>query len=98
MDEDLSGYLAGEFERLRAEKQENFGNARTVRNVFEKAIANHANRVATLEDPDKHTLELLTKEDIAAAIERAHHACQVDDDQSHYLCRRRTDRGGAKSL
>lgn len=68
MDEDLSGYLAGEFERLRAEKQENFGNARTVRNVFEKAIANHANRVATLEDPDKHTLELLTKEDIAAAI------------------------------
>ena len=69
MDEDLSGYLAGEFERLRAEKQENFGNARTVRNVFEKAIANHANRVATLEDPDKHTLELLTKEDIAAAIE-----------------------------
>ena len=69
MDEDLSGYLAGEFERLRAEKQENFGNARTVRNVFEKSIANHANRVATLEDPDKHTLELLTKEDIAAAIE-----------------------------
>lgn len=68
MDEDLSGYLAGEFDRLHAEKAENFGNARTVRNVFEKAISNHANRVAGLTDPNKHDLELLTKEDIEAAI------------------------------
>ncbi|MBQ8151841.1 MAG: AAA family ATPase [Firmicutes bacterium] len=68
MDEDLSGYLSGEFDRLHEEKAENFGNARTVRNVFEKSIANHANRIAALENPAKHDLELLTKADIEAAI------------------------------
>ena len=68
MDEDLSGYLSDEFDRLHEEKAENFGNARTVRNVFEKSIANHANRIAALENPAKHDLELLTKPDIEAAI------------------------------
>src|SRR3712207_7111530 len=34
-------------ERLYAEKDEHFGNARTVRNVFEDTIAAHADRKST---------------------------------------------------
>lgn len=68
MDEDFSEYLIGEFNRLHEEQARNFGNARTVRNIFEKSIAHQANRVATMKDVQRHDLELLLKEDLAHAI------------------------------
>lgn len=56
MDEETRGYAAKGFMSLYAERDENFGNARDVRNVFEKAVAKQANRVAAVEKPDKETL------------------------------------------
>ena len=45
-------------------RDENFGNARDVRNVFETAIARQANRVAGMEAPKKEDLMALTVADL----------------------------------
>ena len=46
------------------QRDENFGNARDVRNIFESAIARQANRVAALEAPSKEDLMALTLDDL----------------------------------
>lgn len=51
------------------ENNETFGNARGVRNLFEKAVVAQANRLAQSENITKETLMLLTKEDLAVASE-----------------------------
>ena len=53
------GFLA-----LYENRDENFGNAREVRNVFEKAIARQADRVAETENPTREDLMTLTVEDL----------------------------------
>ena len=45
-------------------RDENFGNARDVRNLFERAVARQADRVAALEQPDKEALMALTEADL----------------------------------
>ncbi len=52
-------------ERIRS-GEENFANAREVRNYLEKAITNHATRVVKLENPDKEALSTLLPEDVAS--------------------------------
>ena len=52
------------FQRLYAERDENFGNARDVRNCFERAVARQADRVAALDGPTKEQLMELTLEDL----------------------------------
>ncbi len=44
-----------------------FGNARGVRNIFEKLLVEQANRIAALVKPDKDALMTITEEDVAAA-------------------------------
>ena len=56
---------AGEyFVGLYEERDENFGNARDVRNVFERAVARQSDRVAALEAPTKEQLMELTVGDL----------------------------------
>ena len=45
-------------------RDENFGNARDVRNIFEAAVARQANRVAAMEAPGKEDLMALTAADL----------------------------------
>lgn len=45
---------------------ESFGNARGIRNLFEKLVMNQANRLVQLEEPSKEDLALITKEDVVA--------------------------------
>ena len=52
------------FLTLYENRDENFGNAREVRNVFEKAIARQADRVAETENPTREDLMTLTVEDL----------------------------------
>ncbi len=68
-----NGYtLDGETDRAAADafqvmydhRDENFGNARDVRNVFENAVARQANRVAAMESPTKEDLMALTVSDL----------------------------------
>ncbi|NCE64799.1 AAA family ATPase [Pseudoflavonifractor sp. 524-17] len=56
---------AERFRVLYEERDENFGNARDVRNQFERAVARQADRVAQLEHPSKEDLMTLTPEDLA---------------------------------
>ena len=58
----------GEAFRLMYEtRDENFGNARDVRNIFEQAVARQANRVAAMENPGRDDLMALTEEDLGLA-------------------------------
>ena len=55
--------------RLEESKGENFANAREVRNLFEKIIANQAARVSALEDVDEETLSTITIDDLTDKFE-----------------------------
>ena len=48
-------------------RDENFGNARDVRNFFERSVAFQSDRVAGLEQVDKDTLMALTAADLKQA-------------------------------
>ncbi|NLL46625.1 MAG: AAA family ATPase [Clostridiales bacterium] len=50
--------------RLYEQRDDNFGNARDVRNLFERAVSMHSDRVASIESPSKEDLITLIKEDI----------------------------------
>ena len=49
---------------MEAEKDENFANARSVRNLFENIITNQASRLAGMEDPLEEDMTTIRKEDI----------------------------------
>ena len=57
-------YAREYFRELYEERDENFGNARDVRNVFERAVARQSDRVAALEAPTKEQLMELTAGDL----------------------------------
>ena len=57
-------YAESYFKTLYEERDENFGNARDVRNLFERAVARQSDRVAALEAPGKEELMALTVEDL----------------------------------
>lgn len=56
--------LTDTFELLYKSKDESFGNARVVRNLFEKCIQNQANRIVKIKKISNRTLKILTEEDI----------------------------------
>ena len=56
--------LQGVIERAVASRDKNFGNARYVRNLFEKVVQNQANRLARMESIDNDELSIITREDI----------------------------------
>ncbi|WP_456313747.1 AAA family ATPase [Pseudomonas shirazensis] len=56
--------LVDTFELLYAEKDESFGNARVVRNLFEKCVQNQANRIVKLKKINNKILKTFTEEDI----------------------------------
>lgn len=47
-----------------ASRDKNFGNARYVRNLFEKVVQNQANRLARMESIENDELSIITQEDI----------------------------------
>ncbi|MBR6397035.1 MAG: AAA family ATPase [Lachnospiraceae bacterium] len=56
----LSDYLIN----MPEEGRRIFGNARGIRNVFESAVVNQANRIVLLEDPSIEDLSLITDKDL----------------------------------
>ncbi len=64
MDEATDRAAAEAFQVMYDRRDENFGNARDVRNVFENAIARQADRVAAMEDPGKDDLMAFTIADL----------------------------------
>ena len=51
--------------RKSEEEWQDFGNARGIRNLFEKFVMNQANRLVLLEKPTKEDLITIKKEDVA---------------------------------
>ena len=57
-------WATADFKDLYETRDENFGNARDVRNLFEKAVSRQSDRVAQLEAPTKEQLMKLLPEDL----------------------------------
>jgi ABC-type transport system substrate-binding protein len=57
-------YAGAYFQQLYDRRDENFGNARDARNMFERAVARQSDRVAQLEAPTRAQLMELTAEDL----------------------------------
>ena len=64
LDEGTDKAAAAAFEEMFLQRDENFGNARDVRNIFERAVARQADRVAALEKPGREDLMTLTLADL----------------------------------
>ena len=60
-------FMEKDLQELYDSRDENFGNARDVRNLFEQAVARQANRVSQLEKPTKEQLMELLPEDLEEA-------------------------------
>lgn len=65
---DLEKLLNERFEVMYESREEHFGNARTVRNLFEKAINHQANRIALISELSDDDLMGITKDDIDKAF------------------------------
>lgn len=52
--------------RLTKEERKEFGNARGIRNLFEKIVMNQANRLVKLDQPTREDLMQICKEDVEA--------------------------------
>lgn len=62
--EDAREKLSDTFELLYTQKDENFGNARVVRNLFEKCVQNQANRIIKLSEISQKILKTFEEQDI----------------------------------
>ena len=68
MDEATAQAAAEAFREMYEERDENFGNARDVRNLFERIVASQANRVAALEAPSDQELLTITPADLEGLV------------------------------
>ncbi len=66
--EEAGAYLRGRLEEVVEKKERNFGNARYVRNVFEKVIQDQANRLAGMRNLTEKELSEITLKDIQKEI------------------------------
>jgi SpoVK/Ycf46/Vps4 family AAA+-type ATPase/tetratricopeptide (TPR) repeat protein len=64
LDEGAVQMLFEHFSKIYVKRDSNFGNARTVRNVFFKAIANQEERVSSLLNPTDEDLITITYQDV----------------------------------
>ncbi len=71
LDEEAEATAKEFFAELYADRDENFGNGRDVRNRFEDMVVRQANRVAAMESPAKEDLITFTKADFFPAEDDA---------------------------
>ena len=67
LSEEGEKFMEKDLRELYEERDENFGNARDVRNLFEQAVARQADRVSQLEEPTREQLMELRPEDLEEA-------------------------------
>ncbi|MBR1757961.1 MAG: AAA family ATPase [Lachnospiraceae bacterium] len=68
IEEEAGKFLHDELNGMYESRGEDFGNARTVRNIFEKAISFQANRIAALTEITDEHLAMLMLTDVAEAV------------------------------
>lgn len=69
LNEDAEKFLREHFKALYETRDDNFGNGRTVRNIFENVVSVHSDRVALIENPTTDDLMTVLKEDVEKAVE-----------------------------
>ncbi len=67
LDNAAQDYAKTFFQYLYETRDENFGNARSVRNLFENMITVHSNRVAAIRAPVRGDLTAVLKDDLEKA-------------------------------
>jgi len=67
--EDAQTFANNHFQMLFITRDSNFGNARDIRNFFEKIVSVHSDRVSKLEAPTREDLKTITLEDLEQATE-----------------------------
>ena len=69
LNDEAAQFLKNHFQALYETRDENFGNARDVRNTFENVVSVHSDRVAQIEAPTVEDLTVVIKEDVEKAVE-----------------------------
>ena len=69
LDEAAEAAVREHLEELYEDRDDNFGNARDVRNLFEKIVANQADRVAGMEEPTDEDICTITPEDLKGLMD-----------------------------
>lgn len=64
IDEDAKEKVLELLENMKSSQWKNFGNARGMRNLFEKFVMNQANRLVKLENPTKEDLMTIKRDDV----------------------------------
>jgi SpoVK/Ycf46/Vps4 family AAA+-type ATPase len=83
LDPHAEALAARVFAALHAARDERFGNARMVRNFFERTISTQADRLASVQsEPDKQQLVAIIKEDLPIHDFAPQLAQALSDDQS----------------
>ena len=67
--DDAKDFAREQFRIIYDTREENFGNARHVRNFFENIVAVHSDRVSSLDDHTRDDLTMVILEDLEKAIE-----------------------------
>ena len=81
--EDAKDSVLALIETMEAEKDENFANAREVRNMFEKIVTRQAMRISRLADAEeKPELTVITKSDITGETDSQSEDSKPDDSSS----------------
>ena len=78
---DAEELLQAVFKDMYETRDENFGNGRTVRNIFEKIINCQATRLASDEDITDEELRMLTVEDVKEGLELAPEEPAADESE-----------------
>ncbi|MDO4870097.1 MAG: AAA family ATPase [Bacillota bacterium] len=68
IDQETEGMLKTKFDDMYEHRDENFGNARTVRNIFEKAIGVQADRLAGISEVTDEQLQIITGDDLESVL------------------------------
>jgi SpoVK/Ycf46/Vps4 family AAA+-type ATPase len=85
--ESASVFIRGLLERMHTARGANFANGRDVRNLFEQAIANQANRVGPMEAPTDEILCTLRAEDVPGFAEHLEELKRLEATTVEVACR-----------
>ena len=69
LSEEAVGFVKEHLTELYEDRDDNFGNARDVRNLFEKIVANQANRVAGMDSPTTDDILTITRADLQGLMD-----------------------------
>lgn len=61
-------YIKGKIKAMTKPKMRIFGNARGIRNVFEKIVVKQANRIVTMKEPNEEMLTEILEEDVVNVL------------------------------